>query len=362
MAVTPVSGNMAAKIREAALDAIKHLPHAMLGEGQINDIISRIGSDQLSMSERLARAATLAVDIAKDYANKPINYSAATTEQVNRARVAMGLSPLGLGAAHMRHAADAAGGNRLSNRGGNQFSELKNGGAIGDASTGHGSGFSWLTPANQHIPGFNQAQVASAANFLKQIGGSREDVNHDTKHMVHLQPYRAEIGELAGMADEIKHRRAQGLDTTEQERKYHERKQEVRGRMKPTQQQHFDHMRRIDIDAAKKFEHDGRNQNNNHTETHEKRVADNRTLGIQKGVEAENRKKVAEADKKPDAIQTSSSRLRRSAQQSEQTAASTTPAVDVAPTQTAATSTAVEQKKTPEQRQANVAKPAIPKV
>src|SRR2546427_222856 len=81
-----------------------------------------------------------------------------------------------------------------------------------------GWGYSWLIAANQNILGFNQAQVAGAANFLKGMGASREDVNHDTRHMVHLREYHSEIGNLIKRRREIERRRANGEDVSEDEK------------------------------------------------------------------------------------------------------------------------------------------------
>lgn len=51
------SAEMAARIRTAALEAIQSLPGAMLGEGQINDIIARTGGSNMNLAQRLTDAA-----------------------------------------------------------------------------------------------------------------------------------------------------------------------------------------------------------------------------------------------------------------------------------------------------------------
>jgi len=57
----PIYPETAAKIRTAALEAIKGLKHAILGEGELNTIIAQTGGAQLDMATRLTRAATLAL-------------------------------------------------------------------------------------------------------------------------------------------------------------------------------------------------------------------------------------------------------------------------------------------------------------
>jgi hypothetical protein len=101
----PPSGEMAAKIRVAAQEAVKHLPGVVLGDGQINEIIRQTGSDQLALADRLTRAASLAADIARSYSSKPVNYHSATTAEVDQQRAAMGLLPLQRGAHSFLHRA-----------------------------------------------------------------------------------------------------------------------------------------------------------------------------------------------------------------------------------------------------------------
>jgi hypothetical protein len=137
-------------------------------------------------------------------------------------------------------------GGNLPDRGGNQFAELRaKGGATGDTSTGEGSGYSWLSAANQNIAGFSQAQIASAANFLKGAGLTREEVNEDTKHMVHLSKFRKEISDFIKRKKDIERRKANGEDTSEDEAKLEEDKERARKRMTPEQRKHFDDMRGI---------------------------------------------------------------------------------------------------------------------
>jgi hypothetical protein len=93
----PPSGEVTARIRVAAQEAIKHIPGAVLGDGEINEIIRQTGSDQLNMAERLTRASSLATDIAKAYNSKPISYANATPEQIDSQRAALGLPPLARG-------------------------------------------------------------------------------------------------------------------------------------------------------------------------------------------------------------------------------------------------------------------------
>lgn len=131
-------------------------------------------------------------------------------------------------------------------RGGNQFAELRSkSGVTGDTSTGSGTGYSWLTAANQNIPGFSQAQVASAANFLKGVGLSREEVNEDTRHMVHLSKYRKEIGDFIKRKKDIERRKARGEDTSEDEARLEEDKEKARKRMTPEERKHFDDFRAL---------------------------------------------------------------------------------------------------------------------
>ena len=97
-------------------------------------------------------------------------------------------------------------------------------GKASPADVAPGTGYSWLSPANQNIPGFNQAQVAGAANFLKNAGLSREDVNHDTRHMVHLQKHQGEIGDLIKQQRDIDQRRARGENVDADQGKLDEKK------------------------------------------------------------------------------------------------------------------------------------------
>jgi hypothetical protein len=144
----------------------------------------------------------------------------------------------------------------LSTRGGNQFTDLK--GVKANASEiAPGTGYSWLSPANQNIPGFTQAQVASSANFLKNAGLSREDVNHDTRHMVHLAPYQREIGGFIGRQREIDQRRARGENVDDAQKKLDEDKRNTRGRMTPEQQKHFDQLKAIRAQDKKRVELEG---------------------------------------------------------------------------------------------------------
>jgi hypothetical protein len=266
-----------------------------LGEGLLAQIVDRATDDlqgspwnQRSIAERIQIAANIAAQYVQTAAAKPLNFSAATPAELAVHRFAQSTGP----ANGLPRFGNVAAGAHESSRGGNQFSELKSSGTSGlDVSTGPGTGYSWLSPANRNIPGFSQMQVAGAANFLKSAGASREDVNHDTREMVHLTPYRHEIGDLMAEHRDIERRRARGEDVSELERKFVEKRQTTRGHMTPQQQRHFDNLNVIRHHSEKDF--DPKNQAAVHGATQQDRVKDLRKLGIESKVEAERRNAVA---------------------------------------------------------------------
>jgi len=116
--------------------------------------------------------------------------------------------------------------------------------------TSEGSGYSWLTAANKNIAGFSQAEVASTANFLKGMGLTQDEVNADTKHVIHLSKYRKEIGDFIKRKKDIERRRARGEDVSEEERRLEEDKKRARDRMTPEERRHFDQIQSIQTSNA----------------------------------------------------------------------------------------------------------------
>jgi len=221
----------------------------------------------------------------------------------------------------------------LSSRGGNQFAEMK-GGKANPSEIAPGTGYSWLSPANQNIPGFTQAQVASAANFLKNAGLSREDVNHDTRHMVHLTPYQREIGGFIGRQREIDRRRARGENVDDAQKKLEEDKQNTRGRMTPEQQKHFDQLKAIKAQDKRGVKLDGE-RSAALEDSQGTLVAEVNRLGIANEVEAEQKATVARLAANPNATDDIAARLARRAQQASN---ESTPAAPVQPTPSTAKS------------------------
>jgi len=186
----------------------------------------------------------------RDAAAKPLNYSSATPKELDAQRLAQSFGQIGgmfrltpmIGSDGGR---DGSGGSALSNRSGVQYSELHGASGWGDSRTGAGSGYSWLSAANQHVPGFFREQVAGAANLLRSAGVSRDDVNHDTRHMVHLQKYQPEVLDLIRRRQDIERRRAAGEDVSASEREFGEDREKTRNKMTPLHRDHFDRMKSI---------------------------------------------------------------------------------------------------------------------
>ena len=84
----------AAKIRVAALEAVKAVPGASLGEGELNRVIDHAQSSPLGSDERMTRAAGFATTLAKAQSERPLNYLSATPQEIERERAALGLPPL----------------------------------------------------------------------------------------------------------------------------------------------------------------------------------------------------------------------------------------------------------------------------
>src|ERR1043165_1850768 len=200
----------------------------------------------------------------------------------------------------------------LSTRGGNQFAEIKS--KASAAETAPGTGYSWLTAANQNVPGFRQAQVAHAANFLKNAGLSREDVNHDTRHMVHLRKYENEIGGIIGRQRAIDRRRANGENVEDDQARLDDDKKTTRGRMTPAQQKHFDQLKAIRRHEEKRVQLEGVQQAIHET-AQPGQVALNEQIGVAKRVEQVHQADVAAraSSSAPSASESRLARLARNA-------------------------------------------------
>jgi hypothetical protein len=194
-----------------------------------------------------------------------------------------------------------------------------------------GTGFSWLSPANQNIPGFNQAQVAASANFLKSIGFSREQVNEGTRHMVHLQPYKSEITDFAARWRDINRRRALGENVDEDVKKIEDEQNKTRERMTPAQRKHFDKVIPIIRQQEKsKVELQG-DEAVGFGEDHEQRVLANKEAGIAQRIEADHDKTVTRAQANPTAGDDIAARLARRAAQRQQAEAAASAGDTTAP-------------------------------
>jgi hypothetical protein len=261
----PLGGNAAAhaiQIAAAAQEAVKHLPHVWLGTGDIQRIIAMTSFGNASIYERVRMAQNIAMETAKSYMEQQRNSNVGDARHANPAQLAHGLiagGMFGMGRVFAWQGDGGSGGggaSSLNSRGGAQYSQLHGGAGWSDVRTGPGTGFSWLSPGNQHVPGFTREQVAGAANFLRGLGQDRETVNYNTRHMVHLQPYRDEIGELIRRRQDIERRRAAGEDVSEDDRQQDRSRNELRDRMTPEQRRHFEQMRGIDRPSRADAHHD----------------------------------------------------------------------------------------------------------
>jgi len=187
-----------------------------------------------------------------------------------------------------------------------QSDDAKSGGRFKDInggnSTGDGSGYSWLTAANQNIAGFSQTQVAGAANFLKGLGLTRAEVNDNVGDMVHLSKYEKEIRELAKRKRDIERRRERGEDVSEDQKKYDEDKNKIKGGMTPEEQRHFNNLPMLRQAAWTQKELRGdRATALDDSQAH--LLADQRKAGVAHRIEANHSKVVAELKANPNASQ-----------------------------------------------------------
>ena len=206
MANTPsqtLSGEDAAKIRTAALEAIKSIQGATLGEGEINNILSQIGTSRSSIAEKMTLAASMATTIAEQEKNKPANFASGSPDEINRDRVARGLLPLGLQGAYgsmaMRGGSgDGSGGSRYSELGSRSGSLPSDVSAATLAAYGHqysGMGFGKDTIGTfasvglerqqfdgfRH-EGFTRDQIKRSANDTRALGWRGHEDNDVAMH------------------------------------------------------------------------------------------------------------------------------------------------------------------------------------
>jgi hypothetical protein len=307
--------------------------------GDIDEVIRRNASNVSHADVMAGRLNTTVLGdvisaVERARGNTAFNWHTASPEQIKAYQLANGLNLPGSGREGLgRLSRD--GGDGLSSRGGNQFAELR-GGSSSETSTAPGSGYSMLTAANQNIAGFTQGQVASAANFLKDHGASREDINHDTRHMVHLREYQKPIGDFATRQREIDRRRGRGEDVSADQATLDEAKKEFRGKLPESKRPHFDELRLIRSHQEKRVELDGEEKGSTLNSTQHDRAALNERLGVEKKVEEAKEVRAAEIESKPAAGDDIATRLARRAQQAEAPVSSTSKVAEQAAPDTTA--------------------------
>jgi hypothetical protein len=192
---------------------------------------------------------------------------------------------------------------------------------------------------------------------LKDHGASREDINHDTRHMVHLREYQKPIGDFATRQREIDRRRALGEDVGTEQDTLDTEKKGFRGKLPEGKRKHFDELRLIRSHQQKRVELDGEQKASTLDSTQQDRVALNERLGVEKKVEEAKEVRAAEIESKPAPGDDIAARLGRRAQQAKQAEAPVSSTSKVAE-QAAAETTA----KPADKRQATNAKSFNPTV
>lgn len=251
MADIPSGSSKSQVDRVAAETLIRTSVLALANGAAIGDIDEVIRRNASNVSHADVMAGRLNTSVLGDVisaverarGNTAFNWHTASPEQIKAYQLANGLNLPGSGREGLGRLG-REGGDGLSSRGGNQFAELR-GGSSAETSTAPGSGYSMLTAANQNIAGFTQGQVASAANFLKDHGASREDINHDTRHMVHLREYQKPIGDFANRQREIDRRRGRGEDVGAEQDKLEKEKKSFRETLPEGKRKHFDELKVI---------------------------------------------------------------------------------------------------------------------
>lgn len=309
--VQTTSGETAARIRTAALEAIKDIPGAVLGDGEINEIIRQTGAEKLSVAELTTRAAGLATEFARSHTSKPVNVLNATPDEIDRMRAAQGLPPLLRGAhAAARLAGAAEGDDRQANSG--SYSRmlatsadaafLKSVG-LNDATGRALAALGFTTPdqLRQIVHDANTLGLAPNAAAI-DLGGLRKAEGARTDgHIGALKRYGDGLRELSAEQKEI-NKINDPAERAERQRRHDETQRQREEELKahrdnnvqtPEGKKRFDRLRdQIRAQDKRRVQLEG-DQKVPFGETHEARLADNQSIVRSAEIDARHRATVA---------------------------------------------------------------------
>lgn len=310
-------------VREAALKAVAELPHhATLGDAEIATIAQQAAG--LGLSQLQAYVADAAKTYAKNIAAKPFNYSAATRAEIEAHRLAMGWPLAGHGAKAFTRTAStdsAGGGDRQA--GSSAYKTLPTGAAAADPAYLRSVGLGGMVGAQLVALGFKTreqvAQIVRDADKLHlapreaavDLARLRKAEGERTEgHVDALKHYGDALGDLERqrkLAEQIKDAKQRAERLHEIEEKRRKAEDEIKAHcdqrvLTPDGKKSFDKLRdRIRAQDHHKAELHGV-QKVAHDTSQAALVAENRSVGGERKVEAAHRKTVASLKANPIAV------------------------------------------------------------